>query len=182
MSSIRTKTGDPHDGKSLTSLYGGERIHKIDKRVRVTGKIDTFSSTIGLCRTLMHGDSKEHKVANNLVLREIQLDLQKVMAEIMTPTENLLILTKSGRVITEEDVKKMEDFLESYEKKISKQRDWLLYGESPHIVCAQLYFACAYGREAEIELLTLDFVRDETKKYMNVVTKSLFVLARFFEL
>ena len=51
---VYTKTGD----KGQTSLLGGKRVSKADKRLEAYGTIDELNSFLGLLRSKLHNTEK----------------------------------------------------------------------------------------------------------------------------
>ena len=53
---VYTKTGD----KGQTSLLGGKRVSKADKRLEAYGTIDELNSFLGLLRSKLHNTEDEN--------------------------------------------------------------------------------------------------------------------------
>ena len=74
---VYTKTGD----KGQTSLLGGKRVSKADKRLEAYGTIDELNSFLGLLRSKLHNTEDENFIF------AIQKNLFTVGAILATPTD-----------------------------------------------------------------------------------------------
>ena len=99
---IYTRTGD----KGQTSLYDGTRVDKDDIRVESYGTLDELNSYIGLCT--LYAESEDKKI-----LKDLQLKLFSVSGELATKEEG-----KYKNVVSEDDIKNLENIIDCYIKKI----------------------------------------------------------------
>ena len=74
---VYTRTGD----KGQTSLLGGKRVSKADKRLEAYGTIDELNSFLGLLRSKLHNTEDENFIF------AIQKNLFTVGAILATPTD-----------------------------------------------------------------------------------------------
>lgn len=76
MTRIYTCTGD----SGTTATHGGERVSKTHPRIEAVGELDDLNSAIGAVRAFL---PEGHKA--NAPLRQVQLELMKVMSLVATP-------------------------------------------------------------------------------------------------
>lgn len=163
---IYTKTGDGGD----TSLYGGTRVGKDDRRVQAYGAVDETGSVLGLIRAVLgYPEIKEH-------VRLIQQKLFILGAELASDDKGR---AKLPSTITENDIEQLEKIIDDYTGKYGKPASFVLPGETP--VSALLHVARAVVRRAERH--TVELAREETVsplllRYLNRLSDTLFVLAK----
>lgn len=166
---IYTKTGD--DGTS--SLYGGQRVPKTDKRLEAYGTVDELNSFLGL--TLCNLKSNELKE----ILKLVQNNLFNVGARLSTPIEHLSKLINIEQ-ITDEDVKYLESKIDILESELEPINNFILPGGS--IGSGYLHIARAICRRCERRIIAIDSEKnnlDISIKYINRLSDFLFVAARF---
>lgn len=164
---IYTKTGD----NGTTSLFGGRRVSKADKRVEAYGTLDEASSTLGLARSLgLHSRTDE-------VVQTIQRDLFTLGAEVASGQG------PSGKVkmprIDAQDVARLEEEIDEAEDGLEPLRAFILPGGTSG--ASTLHVARTVVRRAERRLVALsaeDAVRGAIIEYVNRLSDLLFVLAR----
>lgn len=163
---IYTKTGDGGE----TSLYGGTRVGKDDKRVQAYGAVDETGSVLGLIRSLLgYPEIKEH-------VRLIQKKLFILGAELASDEKGR---AKLQSTITENDIAALEKIIDDYTGKYGKSTSFVLPGETP--VSALLHVARATSRRAErhtVELSREEMVSPLVLRYLNRLSDTLFVLAK----
>ncbi|MDN5324006.1 MAG: hypothetical protein PWQ67_2460 [Clostridia bacterium] len=168
MSRIYTKTGD----KGITSLLGGKRVRKDNLQVDTYGTIDEASSALGLAYSLCKVPYLKS------IAREIQQKLITVAAELaQSDMENTSFFQ-----ISEEDVKKLEKYIDDIEKLKPRQKGFILPGGTPS--AAAFDFARSIIRRAERRLITLGeeiSLNHNLLKYINRLSDLLFVMARLDE-
>ena len=166
LTKIYTKTGDV----GHTSLGNLERVEKASPRIKAIGKVDTANSYIGLARTHLQEESL------SIVLGAVQNDLFDLGADLSVPQDKRL--DKALR-ITEAQIKSIEDWIDTYNSKLTKLNSFVLPGGTG--LSAHLHVARCEVREAE--LAVWDASRTESinplvPKYLNRLSDLLFVLAR----
>lgn len=163
---IYTKTGDSGE----TSLYGGTRVGKDDRRVRAYGTVDEAGSVLGLIRAMLsYPEIKEN-------VRLMQKKLFILGAELASDEKGRVKLQST---ITENDISELEKIIDDYTGKYGKSSNFVLPGETP--ASALLHVARAVVRRAERH--TVELAREETVsplvlRYLNRLSDALFVLAK----
>lgn len=163
---IYTKTGD----KGQTSLYDGTRVDKDDIRVESYGTLDELNSYLGLC--VLYAENEDKKI-----LKDIQLKLFSVSGELATKKEG-----KYKNIVTEDDVKSLEDLIDSYVAKTDKVDAFIVPGSS--LLSANLHIARTVCRRAERRIFTLskvDAVSPILIKYVNRLSDLIYAIARYNE-
>lgn len=165
---IYTKTGD----KGTTSLIYGSRVSKNDVLVEAYGTCDEANSAIGLAVAHLHGEFFEEKDEMAKIFREIQTTLFHVGAEIATP--------KGKEVkwkLTEEDVSKLEQWIDRFDGELSPLKNFILPGGHP--AGAALHLARTIVRRAERMAIAIEEVSPKVLAYLNRLSDFLFVAGRF---
>ena len=163
---IYTKTGD----KGQTSLYDGTRVDKDDIRVESYGTLDELNSYIGLC--VLYAENEDKKI-----LKDLQLKLFSVSGELATKKENTY-----KNITTEDDIKNLENIIDSYIEKIDKVNAFIVPGSS--LVSANLHIARTICRRAERKIYTLSKIESVNPliiKYINRLSDLLYAIARYNE-
>ncbi|MEN3043159.1 MAG: cob(I)yrinic acid a,c-diamide adenosyltransferase [Fervidobacterium sp.] len=161
--SITTKTGDSGE----TSLANGQRVRKDCTRVQSYGTVDELNSFLGLAKHYLPDYERE-------LVESIQRDLFRLAAELAKGE-------KYVKVISEEDVERLTNFIHQYESKI-KLDSFVIPGET--ISSAHLDVCRTIARRAErlvVALSNEEDVRQENIKYLNRVSDLLYIMARFLE-
>lgn len=164
---VYTRTGD----KGETSLYDGTRVRKDSVRVESYGTVDELNSNIGLAM---------RKITNEDILDKlykIQKKLFFVAGELATSEEGKF---KNG--VTDEDIKAMESWVDSYLEKMEKVDAFIIPGSSD--ASAQLHVARTVCRRAERRILALareSEVRPTVIKFVNRLSDTIYVFARYLE-
>jgi len=165
---LYTKTGD----KGETSLLGGKRVSKDNQRVCACGDVDELNASLGVVRSLTD------EVSVGKMLEQIQRQLFVLGADLASPKE----MADVPRV-TEEDVTRLERFIDSLEGELPPLRNFLLPGG--HAVAAHLHLARTICRRAERSAVTLFRAEGSGElaiKYLNRLSDLLFVLSRWVNL
>ncbi|MFV9511376.1 cob(I)yrinic acid a,c-diamide adenosyltransferase [Tepidibacillus sp. LV47] len=164
---IYTKTGD----QGYTSLIGGERVEKKHPRVEAYGTVDEANSVLGFAITKMVDQPLEKVIS---MLNQVQHDLFHVGAELSTP--------KGRNVpwpITEEHVKRLEQFIDDLETDLPPLKQFILPGGSE--AGAILHLARTIIRRAERQTIQ---IKDHLSSmiviaYLNRCSDFLFIAARW---
>ena len=142
---IYTKTGD----KGITGMFSGKRVSKSSQLINAIGAVDELNSFLGIVGGLE--DVQKNLFTINANLSGAKLNLPKDASE------------------------KLEKEIDEIEKKLPKQKNFLIYGGSSR--AAKIYFARALTRRAERELVVLK-LGEEILIYINRLSDYLFILAR----
>ena len=174
---IYTRTGDSGE----TSLCNGFRTFKDSLRVEAYGSVDEVSSYVGLAVVKTdQADLKFH-------LMDIQKDLFTVGSNLALPGllnqehigETKSLFEQKIPKITPEMVKKLEDWIDKYDKELPELNKFILSGGVE--VSTLLHVARAICRKAERRIVSLKRKEEIDKnvlKYMNRLSDYLFTAAR----
>jgi len=162
-----TRSGDSGE----TSLYGGGRVKKSDRRVAAYGGVDELNSAIGVARSFI-----EHEGIAKILLKE-QLRLFRLGADLATPLDAKP--PKPIKRISEEDVREVESEIDSLGAKPPHR--FIVPGASK--ASALLHYARTVCRRIEREVWTLCSEDTQTNSltavYLNRLSSLLFTAAVF---
>lgn len=166
---VYTKTGDQGE----TSLFGGERVAKDDRRVDTYGTVDEANSMMGLARSLCQDQE----------IKDSIFTLQKRMfvlgAQLATP---LVKADKLKEKITQADINNLEKLIDYFDTRRIPNNAFVVPGGSP--ASATLDVARTIVRRSERLAVSLERageVSREIMAYLNRLSDLLFVLARVEE-
>jgi cob(I)alamin adenosyltransferase len=166
---IYTKVGD----KGTTSLIGGTKVSKSNKRIEAYGTVDELNSHIGLCRDLI--DIPHQKD----ILKEIQDRLFTIGSSLACDPEKETKLFIPD--LLETDVDLLEKEMDQMNMELPELQFFIMPGGHPTV--SQLHIARCICRRTErlvVELLHTEETTDILIfKYLNRLSDHLFVLARF---
>ncbi len=166
---IYTKTGD--EGK--TSLIGGTKVLKSDRRIEAYGTVDELNSYLGLCLDHL----KVNKINN--VLAEIQDRLFTIGSALACDPEKETKLIIPD--LHEEDVTLLEKEMDKMHETLPLMKSFILPGGN--ITSSTIHIARCVCRRAERCCVRLQKKKAELDpliiKYLNRLSDYLFVLARF---
>ena len=168
MTKIYTRTGD----KGMTSLVGGVRIKKHDKRLEAYGTIDELCSHVGLLVALVSPDDDDRP----LLLRT-QSNLFIVGSHLATD-QNQTPLYPSAQ-LPEGETEMLEQRIDQILALLPEPQGFILPGGT--VAAAQCHVCRTVCRRAErcIDALAEDaVVGDDIIKYVNRLSDYLFVLAK----
>lgn len=137
---IYTKFGD----KGFTKLFSGDIISKNDPLVKSYGKIDTLISFIGFSKALLKSSKyKKNKEINDIIqtLENIQLLCFKLMTDLAGTN------SKNVQRINEQDIKQIEDIIDSLWQTIPKLQNFIIPGNDPY--SSSIHIARTICREIE---------------------------------
>jgi len=166
---IYTKTGDGGD----TSLLYGVRVSKADLRVEAYGTCDEANSMIGLAASNLPADSAWDDVRE--MIHIVQTKLFYIGAELATPPGK-----KVNWMITEEDVKMLEEAIDRWEETLPQLTNFILPGGSP--AGAAFHVARTIVRRGErcaVALKQQQEINPLIMRYLNRLSDYLFVAARY---
>ncbi|MBN2367949.1 cob(I)yrinic acid a,c-diamide adenosyltransferase [Candidatus Woesearchaeota archaeon] len=172
---IYTKSGDQGE----TSLCNGSRTSKGSHRVEAYGAVDELNTFLGLAVVkTREEDLKKH-------IMSIQRDLHAIGANLAYP-EDLSQSTINGSKIADmippvrqEDILKIEQWIDSYEEELPFLNHFILAGGTES--SAYLHVARTVCRRAEREIVRLrehEEIDKHVLKYMNRLSDYLFTAAR----
>ena len=164
---IYTRTGDDGD----TGLFDGTRVSKSSPRVAAYGDVDELNAWLGLVRASTDDDGL------STILQQIQRDLFGLGARLADPAKRIAErVTKAA--VTQEDIARLEDWIDRLESELPPLRRFILAGGSP--AGATLHVARTVCRRAERSLVALgsDAIEPELLVYVNRLSDLLFVMAR----
>jgi cob(I)alamin adenosyltransferase len=160
LSKITTRTGDAGE----TGLGDGSRLPKDSPRIAVLGDIDELNSALGLVL------AEELPEPVSQVLRDVQQDLFDVGGEISIPGHSM---------VTESQVARLEQALESWNRDLAPLKEFILPGGSR--AAAGAHLARTVCRRAERSVVALgrrESVSDAIRQYLNRLSDLLFVAGR----
>jgi cob(I)alamin adenosyltransferase len=160
LSKIYTRTGDA----GTTGLGDGSRLPKDAPRIAALGDVDELNSVIGvlLCEDLPAPTRDQ--------LIRVQHDLFDLGGELCIP---------GLRVITEDQVAKLEDWLEACNAQLPPLANFILPGGSRAASLAhQARTVCRRAERSVVSLGSGEEVSDAVRQYLNRLSDLLFVLGR----
>lgn len=163
---IYTRGGD----KGLTSLGGGERVAKHDRRVAAYGTVDEANAVIGLARLYTAG-------AEDDMLGRIQNDLFDLGADLCRRGEGGE--DDGGLRVTDDQVARLEGEIDGLNAGLGELTSFVLPGGTA--ASAWLHLARTVVRRAERLITALaeaEPVNPVCVRYVNRLSDHLFVLAR----
>ncbi|NIS83150.1 MAG: cob(I)yrinic acid a,c-diamide adenosyltransferase [Anaerolineales bacterium] len=159
-----TRNGD--DG--YTGLLGEERVPKYHLRPRSFGTVDEASAALGLARAFSVSDETK------AVIRTIQRDLYRIMAELAATTETASLFSE----IDPERVEWLEFQLGVFESKVNVPKEFVITGAAPS--AAALDVARTVVRRAERLVAQLqhegDLSNPSLLAYLNRLSSLCFIL------
>lgn len=160
-----TRSGD----KGETTLYGGTRIKKHDRRVSAYGGVDELNSAIGVARSFA-----ENEAVKRILLKE-QLRLFRLGADLATPVGAKT--PKPIDRISEQDVREVESEIDSLGA--TPPNRFIVPGATR--ASALLHYARTVCRRVEREVWALceedTRTNSLTAVYLNRLSSLLFTLA-----
>ena len=162
---IYTRTGD----KGKTSLIGGKRVLKSDRRVETYGSVDELNSVLGVVVATLSPKQSALKKE----LEAVQHDLFAVGAYLAQPSASPLHHL-------EKRITEFEQLIDTQTQKLPVLRNFILPGGGK--AGASLHQARTVCRRAERHLVALmqkEEVDPGVMKYLNRLSDVLFSTARF---
>ena len=164
---IYTRTGDAGE----TSLFGGSRVAKNDRRIDAYGTVDELSSFLGLARASWPSSPLDHD------LHQAQMDLFEIGAHLASPG------TSRFPGVEVSHIEELERAIDAMESELEPLKTFIVPGGSP--VAAHLHVARTVCRRAERLVVGLQDDSPATAStiaYLNRLSDYLFVAARFVNL
>jgi cob(I)alamin adenosyltransferase len=164
---VYTRTGD----KGMTSLVGGQRVSKADKRIESYGTIDELNSFTGLLMTELT-DNEELDFC-----RFIQHKLFTIGSYLATDPENTDIRIESK--VTPESIEKIEHEIDRLDSALPKMTHFILPGGSRSAALAHVCRTICRRVERQIyRLAETSDVEEPVLVFINRLSDYFFVLAR----
>lgn len=175
MTKIYTKTGDLGD----TGLFDGTRVSKADPRVDAYGEIDELNAWLGMVRANGREQAGGTGIDSQIVdcLERLQRDLFAVGATLADPRHKIAKRVVKA-LITDEDVTRLEGWIDAFEKELTPLTRFILAGGSN--AGAALHVARTVCRRAERRMVSLGDgeVDPVVLIFVNRLSDLLFVMAR----
>ena len=170
---IYTKTGD----KGTTSLFGGTRVPKHHIRIESYGTVDELNSHIGLVKDQEVGKHTRE------ILNRVQDRLFTLGAILATDPEKAILKSGQERLniptITEEDIKLLENEMDSINENLPEMTHFVLPGGHPSVsICHIARCVCRRAERLSTALYELSPFNELVLQYLNRLSDYLFVLAR----
>jgi len=163
---IYTRTGD----KGTTSLIGGTRVPKHHIRIESYGTVDELNSYIGL---ISDQDITAHDKG---ILKHIQDRLFTIGSSLAADPEKSRMVLPDLR---EDDVKMLEDEIDSMDKQLPGLKHFILPGGSNAIsFCHIARCVCRRAERITVHLNEESPVDEKVTIYLNRLSDYLFTLAR----
>jgi cob(I)alamin adenosyltransferase len=166
---IYTRTGDGGE----TSLFGGGRAPKDDRRVAAYGEVDELNAVIGTAVATAPASFERELLAS------IQRDLFAVGARLASPDPEKVAGALARALLPEVRIAALEAAIDRVERELEPLEHFVLPGGSPK--GAALHVARTVCRRAERSVVTLhrhEPVAPEILRYLNRLSDLLFTLAR----
>jgi cob(I)alamin adenosyltransferase len=173
LNKIYTRTGDA----GLTALGTGERVPKHSARIAAYGTVDETNAFIGVARVSL----KDAWPQVDATLARIQNDLFDLGADLTVPERTGKPQRERLR-ISDAQVKRLEDEIDTLNGELKPLRSFVLPGGSP--AAAALHVARTVCRRAERHMVELaglpgEDVSAPALKYINRLSDLLFVASRY---
>lgn len=179
-SPIYTKTGD----KGYTSLYNGQRLPKDSLFFDVVGTLDEISSAIGL--TYMELETREQvfDIENMLtseykeiysLLTWVQSRLLDLGSHVATPIDSSSDRKIEQTNFEEENIKILEKWIDMYDSKLEKLKNFILPRGSLHMARSM----CRRAERGMVALHRDGHINSNALVFINRLSDFLFVIARY---
>lgn len=167
---VYTKAGD----QGQTSLIGGERVSKADRRLDCYGTVDELNATIGLALEALHGSKAQPYLEP--ILRRVQSELFNLGCELATPdAEQRAKLPR----IEERHIAGLERDIDGVNDELPALTSFVLPGGG--WPSAYLHLARTVCRRAERLVVALEAIDHDPMPivYLNRLSDALFVWGRW---
>ncbi len=165
---VYTRQGD----NGTTRLGGGQEVAKDSARIQAYGTVDEFTSVLGI-------------VISFEPIAEVKAALSKIQHELFTLGGDLCVLKEDKQKwemqqIEIHQVEALEKLMDQMNQELQPLEDFILPGGTK--VSAFLHQARCVCRRAETLVVSLskkEKIGESVLKYLNRLSDTLFVLARF---
>lgn len=159
---IYTGTGD----NGTTSLIGGERVAKDDKRVQAYGAIDELNAHLGLLAVVLDDE-------------QTRLFIEHIEHRLLTVGCILANKKESQYAITDEDITILKERIDSLEATLPAMHEFIIPGGTEAAARANLCRTVCRRAEREIVSLQRECVISQNiMVYINRLSDYLFLLQR----
>ena len=170
---IYTKTGDTGE----TSLFGGTRVPKHNRRIDSYGTVDELNSWIGLVR-----DQPVDSITREFLI-QIQDHLFTIGAILATPPDKELLKNGKERLniskISDQHVTDLETAMDNMDQELPQMTHFILPGGHQSVsFCHITRTVCRRAERLASELHANEPIDPQVIKYLNRLSDYLFVLAR----
>lgn len=164
-----------HFDSGNTHLYTGKCVPKDSPLVEALGAVDELNSLLGMASA--HITDQEVRD----ILKGIQSDLLTIGSDLASPARGQKALDQrplGSKEVTEEDVKRMETLITTWENELPPLRNFILPSGTPG--AAILHSARAVARRVERRVVAakVENVNIQILKYFNRLSDFLFTLSR----
>lgn len=164
---VYTRTGDQGE----TSLVGGVRIKKSDKRIEAYGTVDELNAHLGMLATLMANDKE----------REFVIGIQNALFIVCThlATDQSQTPLYPSAILPETEVKRLEQAVDRIMAELPEKQGFILPGGCA--AACQAHICRTVCRRAERRIAALaetEKVGTEIILFVNRLSDYLFVLAK----
>ncbi|MFI3331658.1 MAG: cob(I)yrinic acid a,c-diamide adenosyltransferase [Rikenellaceae bacterium] len=165
---IYTKTGD----KGSTSLIGGERVKKDDKRVCAYGSVDELMAFVAHLhdKLLPYPEQELSRASLKMILRKL-MDV----AEVLALGESS---TYCPREITKSEIMELEQSIDEINSTLTPISDFTL--GCGHEILSFTHICRTVARRAEREIVALEGDYSMVQTYVNRLSDYLYILGRKF--
>lgn len=167
---VYTKGGD----SGMTSLVGGRRIKKYGVRIEAYGTIDELNSSVGVLAASVKGCDAEWY--------ELLLAIQNKLFNIggYLATDNPENEPAKPYGLSENDVERLEQAIDTIEAKLPKVNNFVLPGGSKEASLADVCRTTTRRCERRVvELSEETYIDGLVMRYLNRLSDFFFVFARF---
>jgi cob(I)alamin adenosyltransferase len=168
LTKIYTRTGD----EGNTGRIGGRRESKDTPYMEACGSLDELNALIGLARSYTMPDNID------IVLQKVQDDLFAIGSDIATPEG-----TVRNNQISDEDVRALEEEIDSFEENLVPLKQFILPGGS--VQGSALHWIRTVARRVErscVSLSRIEKLNPCILRYLNRLSDLCFVMARYANL
>lgn len=183
MSFDYTKITQRRGDSGETDLLFGKKVAKTALVIRAVGKGDTVNTSLGVCHPYLTCYKDGEKISD--IIQHIQKTLFQLMGELSTAQEDMEKYNTQFKPIDSNNLEYLEDCISEYgtllnKLTVGKSSGWNVYGTSGNKAAVFMHFANSQVREWELLILELN-PRDVIKKYVNRLSKVLFLLATYLD-
>ena len=172
---VYTRTGD----KGTTRLVGGQKVRKDDLRIESYGTVDELNTVVGLVRMELARSDAAQDARDWLDgrLAEIQNDLFNLGSDLATKAEDRW---EGMRLVTESDVKRLEDEIDHMNEILPPLKDFILPGGGPvSAFLHQTRTVCRRGERRVIGLSADQDINPQAVTFLNRLSDWAFVAGRW---
>ncbi|MCT4642358.1 MAG: cob(I)yrinic acid a,c-diamide adenosyltransferase [Bacteriovoracaceae bacterium] len=166
MAKVYTKTGD----KGQTSLVGGTRVSKSDKRLHLYGQVDELNSYIGLLNSMEKEEGEIlEKIQNNLFNLGSHLACEEEKREVFSLPE-----------LEKDLIECLEAKIDELDSQLEVLKNFILPGGTP--LSAHIHVARTICRRVErslVDFMSISQPLELSLEFLNRLSDFLFIYARY---